>query len=44
MMKVESQGPDLFKQINSPKDPNTMTDLEKKHWPQDRVPGHGGGE
>jgi superoxide reductase len=33
MMNVETQAPDYFKQINYPKDPNNMTDLEKKHWP-----------
>lgn len=38
MMKVESQGPDLFKQINYPKDANNMTDLEKKHWPRIECP------
>lgn len=38
MMKVEPQGPDLFKQINYPKDPNNMTDLEKKHWPRIECP------
>ena len=37
MMKAE-QGPDLFKQINSPKDPNNMTDLEKKHTPRIECP------
>lgn len=40
MMKAESSQtpPDLFKQINYPKDPNNMTDLEKKHWPRIECP------
>jgi superoxide reductase len=38
MMKVEPQGPDLFKQINYPKDPNNLTDTEKKHWPRIECP------
>lgn len=29
---------DLFKQINYPKDPNNMSDLEKKHWPKIECP------
>lgn len=29
---------DLFQQINYPKDPNNMTDLEKKHWPRIECP------
>ena len=33
MMKVAETTPNLFEQINYPKDRNNMTDLEKKHWP-----------
>jgi superoxide reductase len=39
MMKMQPGGmEDLFKQINYPKDPNNMTDLEKKHWPKIECP------
>ena len=39
MMKTQT-GPteDLFKQINYPKDPGNMSDLEKKHWPKIECP------
>jgi superoxide reductase len=38
MMKVAETTPNLFEQINYPKDPNNMTDLEKKHWPRIECP------
>jgi superoxide reductase len=40
MMRIESAQtpPNLFEQINYPKDPNNMTDLEKKHWPRIECP------
>lgn len=38
-MKMEAgKGEDLFKQINYPKNPAEMTDLEKKHWPRIECP------
>ncbi len=39
MMKAEpGKTEDLFKQINYPKNPDNMTDLEKKHWPRIECP------
>ncbi len=38
MMKVAETTPNLFNQINYPKDPNNLTDLEKKHWPRIECP------
>ncbi len=39
MMKMPpGAGEELFKQINYPKDPNNMSDLEKKHWPKIECP------
>lgn len=39
MMKAEpGKTEDLFKQINYPKNPDSMTDLEKKHWPRIECP------
>jgi len=40
MMRTESAQtpPNLFEQINYPKDPKNMTDLEKKHWPRIECP------
>ncbi len=38
MMKTAETTPNLFEQINYPKDPNNMTDLEKKHWPRIECP------
>jgi superoxide reductase len=38
MMKVSETTPNLFEQINHPKDPNNMTDLEKKHLPKIECP------
>ena len=32
-MTEQKTATDLFAQINRPKDPNAMTDLEKKHYP-----------
>jgi superoxide reductase len=39
MIKMQtSTSEELFKQINYPKDPNNMSDLEKKHWPKIECP------
>ena len=38
MMKTAEATPNLFEQINYPKDRNNMTDLEKKHWPRIECP------
>jgi superoxide reductase len=39
MMKIEAgKTDDMFKQINYPKDPDNMSDLEKKHWPRIECP------
>jgi superoxide reductase len=39
MMRMESfKTDDLFKQINKPKDPSNMSDLEKKHLPNIECP------
>jgi superoxide reductase len=39
MMKMPpGAGEELFKQINYPKDPDNMSDLEKKHWPRIECP------
>lgn len=38
MMRMQTQGPDLFQQVNYPKDVNNMSDLEKKHWPRIECP------
>lgn len=39
MMKMEAgKTEDLFKQINYPKNPADMSDLEKKHWPRIECP------
>lgn len=38
-MKMEAgKTEDLFKQINYPKNPADMSDLEKKHWPRIECP------
>ncbi len=38
MMKMAESTPNLFEQINYPKDVNNMSDLEKKHWPRIECP------
>ncbi len=38
MMKMAEATPNLFEQVNYPKDRNNMTDLEKKHWPRIECP------
>ncbi len=38
MMKAAETTPNLFEQVNYPKDRNNMTDLEKKHWPRIECP------
>ncbi len=38
MRTIGETTPNLFEQINYPKDPNNMTDLEKKHWPKIECP------
>lgn len=38
MMRVAEQTPNLFEQVNYPKDTQNMSDLEKKHWPRIECP------
>jgi superoxide reductase len=38
MMKTAEATPNLFNQVNHPKDPDNMTDIEKKHWPRIECP------